>query len=92
MRDLDRLLDRLAADSAPPDLAASEAAVLRRVEGYGFGSTEPGALRIGMVAAALLMGVIGGALPETDARMAQALAPLAGELAYAPSTLLVAAR
>ena len=42
--------------------------------------------------AALVMGVIGGILPEGHARAERALAPLAGELEHAPSTLLAASR
>lgn len=92
MSDLDKILGRLAADPAPPELASIETEVLRRVDGHSFGSADTGPLRIGIVAAALVMGVIGGILPEGHARAERALAPLAGELEHAPSTLLAASR
>ena len=88
MSDLDKILGRIATDPAPPGLASTETEVLRRVEGQSFGSADTGTLRIGIVAVALLMGVIGGALPDDYARAEGTLAPLAGELALAPSTLL----
>lgn len=86
MDDLDRALARLADAPLPPALDAVEARVLARIEAR----PAPRHSGIGLAAvtlAALAIGIVGADLPAA-ASPAASLAPLGGDLALAPSTLL----
>ena len=93
MDDIDEALAWLATDRVPARLAATETVILARVSGHCFGTSEiPGAWRTAGVAAALIMGIAGGLLPNESARATHSLSPLDGSSALAPSALLTGHR
>lgn len=88
MEDLDALLGRLARAPAPASLDGLEAQVLARI-------AMPPVVRVGIgmsalaVAAALVIGIFGAAVPARQAGAASPLFPLGPVSPLAPSTLLV---
>lgn len=88
MPKLDMLLRRLGEETAPDELSTIEARVLNRVSGHSF-EQEPLRYRVGAVTLALLMGVAGGLLPDSDGKGSDRVAPFGEPADLAPSTLLV---
>lgn len=88
MEDLDALLGQLARAPIPASLDGLEALVLSRIE-------VPTVVRVGIagsalvVAAALVMGIFGAAVPVRQAGASSLSFPLGPASPLAPSTLLI---
>lgn len=93
MDDIDTALTRLARDCVPRRLAETEIIILGRVASYRFGTPEiSSAMRTTALAAALIVGIAGGLIPEEPARQTHSLSPIDGAAGLAPSTLLTGRR
>jgi hypothetical protein len=90
MADIDSALRRLSKETAPPGLSLIEDRVMARVEGHSF-AKDSMRLRAGAVAFALVMGVVGGMLPDNAAKARPAPSGLSEAVDLAPSTLLAGA-
>lgn len=89
MNEIDAALLRLSQDQVPSRLAATEALVLDRITGGSPRSHDASRpFRIAAVAAALMIGILGGLMPGESATAKPSLSPLGGAADLAPSTLL----
>ena len=88
--DIETALQRLRQDEIPLRLNTLEGNVLAQVANHSFArSGAPMMVRIGAIAGALLMGVVGGLMPANTAKAEPPLAPFAGASDLAPATLLL---
>lgn len=90
--DIDENLKRLTAAPVSGRLAGLEDSVLERVAGYNFAAHElPMRFRVAAIAAALVLGVVGGMVPTERAEAVGPLSPF-GATQFAPSALLAPLR
>ena len=88
--EIDMDLQRLGRDAVPLRLNALEDNVLGKVANHSFAhSGAPMMVRVGAVAGALLMGVVGGLMPTQTTQAELPLAPFAGASDLAPASLLL---
>jgi hypothetical protein len=89
MIEVEKALERLASEPVPSQLSTMNAAILERFSGHRFANpSETSSIRIGLVALALGMGLMGGLVPESSAVARQSQYPLSGADQFAPSSLL----
>lgn len=90
MKDIDTALRRLSEQEAPSRLSLIDAAILERVQGYSLGARNlPGPFRAAAIAAALVMGIGAGLVPDHTTEAKDSLVEISGAARLAPSTLLV---
>lgn len=87
--EVSKALERLSREPPPGSLVRVESAVMERISVVPRAVRDlPPAVRVLLVAIALLMGIAGGLLPEEPNSRAQSLYPLEPAAKLAPSTLL----
>lgn len=93
MNEIDTALRRLAQAPPPAHLARMEAVVFERIDGYSFVRRKiTTSFRVGAVALALIMGIVGGLIPRQPADATDSLVPISDAAKLAPSTLLLGDR